>query len=422
MSTKKYVIRGVVFGYNDECYYVEGNRIQSTFTDQQEAEATYRALELSAARAFDISEAENIFEADSSLLQQLNQLVVDACGTSILEGDFVERGMQLPKEMDDETVLKFVEMAGMHSYQLLAFDVDKKFYALWLPEEKAYATIPSEGIESLVYAETRKELLPAVEELIEYNEWNPTIIRGKLSDISDKPLLLEQIIKRESKLNYNEKTKELKISGKKASTYMITNQFLAKPMFEVHELSIDEIGEIEAAIYKAFCGEFEDENDEEQEEAYLGPDLNEHSLVPLRKVCAEVLNNEKVEVKDYIQSLRAICFELVFLQNEHQSDFEVHRENADELSELYEKHPSYLEGDHLNPYFCEYYRRVIATIAENESLGLLIQTFDEAVYFNASLTPLFSLEPDEIEVFTEAIESQDDFDTWKDYLVLLATD
>lgn len=420
MSTKKYVIRGVVFGYNDECFYVEGNRIKSTFTDQKEAEATYRTLELSAARAFDISEAENIFEAESTLLQQLNQLVVDACGTSILEGDYVERGTQLPEEMDDDSVLKFVEMAGMHSYQLLAFDEDKKFYALWLPEEKAYATMPSEDIESLIYAETKKELLPEVEELIDYNDWNPTIIKGKLSDISHSPLLLEQIIKRENKLTYNEKTQELKISGKKASTYMITNQFLAKPMFEVRELSIDEIGEIEAAIYKDFCGEFEEEEYEE-EEVDLGPELAESDLSSLRKVCATVLNNKKTEVKDYIQALRTICYELVSLQNEHQSNFEVYRENADELSELYEKHPSYLEGDHLNPYFCEYYRSVIAVISEKESLGLLIQTFDEAVYFNAALTPLFSLEPDEIKVFTDAIESQDDFDTWKDYLVLLAT-
>lgn len=112
---------------------------------------------------------------------------------------------------------------------------------------------------ALIYAETKKDLLPEVEELIDYNDWNPTIIKGKLSDISHSPLLLEQVIKRENKLSYNEKTQALKISGKKASTYMITNQFLAKPMFEVHGLSIDEIGEIEAATYKDFCGEFENE-------------------------------------------------------------------------------------------------------------------------------------------------------------------
>ena len=35
MSTKKYVIRGIVFGYNDECFYVEGNRIKSTFGHRQ---------------------------------------------------------------------------------------------------------------------------------------------------------------------------------------------------------------------------------------------------------------------------------------------------------------------------------------------------------------------------------------------------
>ena len=422
MSTKKYVIRGVVFGYNDECYYVEGNRIQNTFSNKKKAEKKYRKLELAAARDFEISEAESIFDADAELLQKLDKIVMDACGKSILDGDFVERGIRLPKKMDDESVLKFVEMADMHSYQLLAFDEDKKFYALWLPEEDTYATTASEGIDSLIYTDTKKELMPEVEDLIEMNEWNPTIIKGKLSDISHSPLLLEQMIKREKKMSYNEKTHALKISGNKSSTYMVANELLSKPIFEIRELSIDEISDIEAQIYKDYIGDYEDEEDEEVEEVYLGPDLDDSALAPLRKVCAVVLDNEKVVVKDYIQGLRDICYELVSLQNEYQSDFEVHHENADELSELYEKHPSYLEGDHLTPYFCEYYRSVIEIISKKESLGLLIQTFDEAVYFNAALTPLFTLEPDEIAVFTEAIQSQEDFDTWKEYLVLLAMD
>ena len=73
MSNKKYVIRGNCFGYNDECFYVEGNRIQSTFTDKEEAEATYRQLEVAAAREFDLSEAESIFDAEEKFLNKLDK-------------------------------------------------------------------------------------------------------------------------------------------------------------------------------------------------------------------------------------------------------------------------------------------------------------------------------------------------------------
>lgn len=44
-----YVIRAKYFGYNDETFYVTGNRIANVFTDQAQAEQTYRQLEIAGA-------------------------------------------------------------------------------------------------------------------------------------------------------------------------------------------------------------------------------------------------------------------------------------------------------------------------------------------------------------------------------------
>ena len=98
----------------------------------------------------------------------------------------------------------------------------------------------------------------------------------------------------------------------------------------------------------------------------------------------------------------------------------MHKENAEEIKELYDTHPTFLEGDHLNAYFCEYYHSVVKRLTESQTLSVLIEAFDEAVYFSASLVSIFSLEKEDLDVFMGAIDSQEDFDTWKDYIVLLA--
>lgn len=37
-----YVIRAKYFGYNDEVFYIAGNRIANIFDNKQQAEATYK--------------------------------------------------------------------------------------------------------------------------------------------------------------------------------------------------------------------------------------------------------------------------------------------------------------------------------------------------------------------------------------------
>ena len=66
-----YVIREKYFGYNDEVFYASGNRIASIFDHKEQAEATYKHLEINGARDFALYEVESLFDADEVLLKAI---------------------------------------------------------------------------------------------------------------------------------------------------------------------------------------------------------------------------------------------------------------------------------------------------------------------------------------------------------------
>jgi hypothetical protein len=70
-----YVIREKYFGYNDEVFYVAGNRIANVFDNKQQAEAAYKKLEINGARDFALYEVESLFDADEALLKKLDDFV-----------------------------------------------------------------------------------------------------------------------------------------------------------------------------------------------------------------------------------------------------------------------------------------------------------------------------------------------------------
>ena len=49
-----------ISGYNDEVFYVAGNRIANVFEDKQQAEAAYKQLEIKGARDFAFYEVESL--------------------------------------------------------------------------------------------------------------------------------------------------------------------------------------------------------------------------------------------------------------------------------------------------------------------------------------------------------------------------
>ena len=79
------MIRAKYLGYNDEVFYVAGNRIANVFDNKQQAELAYKKLEIDGARDFALYEVESLFDADEALLQQLDDFVYSRCGEHICE-------------------------------------------------------------------------------------------------------------------------------------------------------------------------------------------------------------------------------------------------------------------------------------------------------------------------------------------------
>lgn len=263
-NNKKYVIRGYQFGYNDECFYVEGNRIKSTFTNKKSAEKRYKSLEVKAAREFNLNEIEGLFDGDDKTRKACNTFVMETCGINIVDDKgYIEWGVKIPAEMSDDDVLKFVDIADMHSYQLLAFDVNEKFYALWMPNKKSYYLAPSEDMEHFVYEESTAEIMKIVSDIAEDTKWYPIKIKGSLEKISHSPLLLKKLIAQEKKIQYLEKKQILKLSGISKKSYIALNALLLKPLFEIKQLSLEDVMVIEKKLMKEYMRECGWEGDDD---------------------------------------------------------------------------------------------------------------------------------------------------------------
>ncbi|MGK7942877.1 MAG: hypothetical protein AB4058_00225 [Microcystaceae cyanobacterium] len=243
MTHKNYVIKSYQFGYNDEYFYVCGSNIHSTFTNLEEAQNTYRQLEVKAARLIDyLDEYENIFEGTAQFRQQLTDFIFEKTGERF---DLYDR-VSLPSSLSDEDVFTFVEMADIHAYQLLVFEDEPKFYALWLPQDNKYYLDEDECYAALVYYPAQDELLKRLESLT--YDWQDKKIEGELSEISETPSLLEQLIKTNKSINYNATKKTLTIRGDKVTPYVEVNALLKQPFYEVRELNLQQVLEIEKEI------------------------------------------------------------------------------------------------------------------------------------------------------------------------------
>ena len=252
MSNPVYVIKSYQFGYNDEYFYVCGSNIHSTFTSFDEAQKQYRQLEVQAARKIEnLAEVASLFESTEEFRQKLSAFVESKTGTPL---NLEEPWQGLPSSLSDEDLLTFVEMADMHSYQLLSFDEVPKFYALWFPKDNRYHIIDDEYSSSLVYSPSRDELLKELDDLI--YDWQNYSLQGELKDLSETPLLLEKLIKTSPQISYDDDNKILTIKGRKKSPYLELNAILKEPFFEIRELSLEEVIQMEKEIAAQYNEEY----------------------------------------------------------------------------------------------------------------------------------------------------------------------
>ncbi|HIQ34374.1 MULTISPECIES: hypothetical protein [Acinetobacter] len=254
MST--YVIREKYFGYNDEVFYVAGHRIANVFEDKTQAEVEYKQVEIASARDFPLYEVESLFDATEEELQKLDDFVFSRCGVHIL-GKYgaVSEGI-LPDCLNDEDTFEFIQLAKMQKFQLVKFEHEVKFYGLWSVKNQQWLQEHDEFSASLVYVEEQDQLKNKVEAIFADYDYAEINLEGSLEELSNHPVLLQALIATESGLSYDETKKVLTIGEWEDVALYAINPLLKQPLFEIKEISLEEIQTIEKELAKQYnCDE-----------------------------------------------------------------------------------------------------------------------------------------------------------------------
>jgi hypothetical protein len=248
MPNIQYVLRANCFGYNDECFFVSGTRIQQIFDHPEAAQAALKQCELDHARMFSLHETACFFDADDQFLADMDAFVFERCGVHILDnGDVIQD--TLPAALNDLDTFEFIQRANMNSHQIITFAPDARCYALWLNRRQKFLLRYDEDFSSLIYHESAEHLITHYSEDIFYQErYDAMLLQGTLADLSDSPLLLSALLADHKHLKYNPKTQQLSFKKNKPETLVALNALLKQPLFECRALSLTDIMNIECQL------------------------------------------------------------------------------------------------------------------------------------------------------------------------------
>ena len=290
-----YVIREKYFGYNDETFYVAGNRIANVFDNKQQAELAYKKLEIDGARDFALHEVESLFDADEALLQQLDDFVYSRCGEHICEAGDISDDV-LPVSLSDDDTFEFIQLAGMQKFQLVEFENQVKFYGLWSVKKQRWVEEHDECFAGLIYSENLDAFKSKVEHIFADYDYSAIELKGSLEELSAQPILLQAMISAQSGLSYDEAKQTLVIDAWQDEALYAVNSLLKQPLFEIKEIGLEEIQTIEKELAKQYSYDEDDWGDEEE-----GEDFDAEALV-------EELIQELAEELDLSDEQRAELF------------------------------------------------------------------------------------------------------------------
>lgn len=268
-----YVIREKYFGYNDETFYVAGNRIANVFEDKQQAEAAYKQLEIKGARDFALYEVESLFNATEEELQKLDDFVFARCGEHIADGGDISDDV-LPESLSDEDTFEFIQLAGMQKFQLVEFENEVKFYSLWSVKKQQWVEEHDECFAGLIYSESLDAFKSKVEHIFADYDYSAIEIKGSLDELSAQPILLQAMISTQSGLSYDEAKQTLVIDAWQDEALYAVNSLLKQPLFEIKEIGLEEIQTIEKELAKQYSYDEDGWGDEEE-----GEDFDAEALV-----------------------------------------------------------------------------------------------------------------------------------------------
>ncbi len=244
MTAIQYALRANFFGYNDETFYVAGNRLQNVYADVATAKAALCSLELESARQFELHEINSFFNADDGFIEKMDAFVFERCGEHIVEdGEVIED--TIPEALSDADTVEFVQMIGMNSYQIIEVTADQKFYTLWLTGEQQYALNHDESGSFLIYADSPQQLLDQQLEDVMYALDERLTMNGSLEHLSDSPVLLQAAIDSQKNIKYNSSKQQLKITKQDPTALRAVHDLLKTPLYEIREHNLAELMQLE---------------------------------------------------------------------------------------------------------------------------------------------------------------------------------
>ena len=259
------MIRSKYFGYNDEVFYVAGNRIANVFDNKQQAELAYKKLEIDGARDFALYEVESLFDADEALLQQLDDFVYSRCGEHICEAGDISDDV-LPVSLSDDDTFEFIQLAGMQKFQLVEFENQVKFYGLWSVKKQRWVEEHDECFAGLIYSENLDAFKSKVEHIFADYDYSAIELKGSLEELSAQPILLQAMISAQSGLSYDEAKQTLVIDAWQDEALYAVNSLLKQPLFEIKEIGLEEIQTIEKELAKQYSYDEDGWGEEEDED------------------------------------------------------------------------------------------------------------------------------------------------------------
>lgn len=229
LDKKVYAIRYLGFMYNDEYYsiiipkdYKHDGHIQAFFEDKEVALQAWKNLEHQASHALDF---ENItgFEGSYYLLEQ------HGFDTSNIEEQL--------KLMNQDELFELIQTVDRHVFYMHEYSANLKVKVLFNLINSAYesceATSDNDHISNIfLYINDDSGFLR---------------VKGTLEELTDAPLLLNQLIEQDPNLEYDSPNNILKIKSDEKILNSV-NALLKNPLYEIRYLTIQEIYEIEQTL------------------------------------------------------------------------------------------------------------------------------------------------------------------------------
>ena len=154
------------------------------------------------------------------------------------------------------------------------------------------------------------------------------------------------------------------------------------------------------------------------------PELEKAERKVIRSLCDEELRalGNGHDVAKCLQSLKNLDGICIALLKKYDPDNGFEEGVTDEFTELYRLFGSFFEQGKMAMFFSTYCKDVIRLMSGGRTLDDVINPYGDALSLCSIVIGMLEYGKGIDEIMQDAIETQDDFNAWKDYLLQTAAD